>query len=282
MSRRNFSAVRRYSLLGIWCLFAVFPIYWMAVTAFKQPRDIYQGPFYIPGVDFQPTTDSWHFIFNDGRADFFHGLENSVMFAALSALFAVILGAFAAYGLARYTYKLGPFKNDNLSFFIVSQRMMPPIVAVIALFMIFKWVHLLDSRVGMVIVYTWFNLPLTVFLLTDFMKRIPVDIEHAAAVDGYPKLAQIWKVMFPLAMPGLAAAYLLSFFFSWNDFLLALMLTFRQATTLPLVITAWSAQMQPRWWLLSAAGLVAIIPPAIAVLVLDRFMDRQVLRGGTR
>lgn len=280
--RARASGARRYLLLTPWCLFAIFPVYWMAVTAFKQPRDIYQGPYYVPGVDFTPVVDSWRYIGNEGRDQFFLGLQNSVLFAALSAFFAVVLGAFAAYGLARYRYKLGPFGNDNLSFLIVSQRMMPPIVAVIALYTMFRWAGLLDRRLGMVIVYTWFNLPLTVFLLTDFMKRIPVDIEHAAAVDGYGKLQQIWRVMFPLAMPGMAAAFLLSFFFSWNDFLLALMLTFRKAITLPLVITSWSAQMEPRWWLLAAAGLIAIIPPAIVVLVLDRFMERQVLRGGTR
>ena len=165
---------------------------------------------------------------------------------------------------------------------IISQRMMPPIVAVIALYMMYRWAGLLDNRFGMILVYTWYNLPLTVFLLTDFMRRIPLDIEHAAAIDGYSKVSQIWHVMLPLSMPGLTAAYLLSFLFAWNDFLLALMLTFREAQTLPIVITTWSAKMNPQWWLLSAAGIVAVLPPIIAAVILDRYMERQVLRGGTR
>jgi multiple sugar transport system permease protein len=254
----------------------------MIITAFKQQRDIYQGPFFVPGLDFEPSLRSWEYILGPGRDQIMLGLLNSMLFAAVSAFFAVVIGAFAAYGLARYRYSYGPLKNNDLSFMIVSQRMMPPIVAIIALFAMFRWAGLLDTHVGMIIVYTWFSLPLTVFLLTDFVSRIPVDIEHAAAIDGYGKVEQIRRVVLPLVMPGLAAAYLLSFFFIWNDFLLALMLTFQRAVTLPIVITNLSAQMEPRWWLISAVGLMAIIPPAIAAIVLDRFMERQVLRGGTR
>jgi multiple sugar transport system permease protein len=269
----------RWALLSVWSLFAGFPVYWMVVTAFKQPRDIYQGPFFVPFVDFTPTLRAWEHIAGPARDTVLHGLANSLLFAAGSALIAVVLGAFAAYGLARYPYKYGPYRNDDLSLLIVSQRIMPPIVAVIALFAMFRAAQLLDTRVGMLIAYTWFNLPLTVFLLTDFMRRIPVELEHAAALDGYGKLAQIRKVVLPLAMPGLAAAYLLSFFFSWNDFILALMLTFRDAVTLPIVITNLSAQMEPRWWLISAIGILAMLPPIVAVFLLDRFIERRVLHA---
>ncbi|MDB6002519.1 MAG: hypothetical protein JWP52_4218 [Rhizobacter sp.] len=269
----------RYMLLALWGVFAGFPVYWMVVTAFKQPRDIYQGPFFVPFLDFKPTLRAWEVIGGPARDTVLQGLFNSLFLAAGSAFLAVVLGAFAAYGLARYSYKYGPYRNDDLSLLIVSQRIMPPIVAVIALFAMFRAAHLLDTRVGMLIAYTWFNLPLTVFLLTDFMRRIPIDLEHAAALDGYGKFAQIRKVVLPLAMPGLAAAYLLSFFFSWNDFILALMLTFRDAVTLPIVITNLSAQMEPRWWLISAIGLLAMVPPVVAVTLLDRFIERQVLHA---
>jgi multiple sugar transport system permease protein len=276
--RRGLAVGRMIALL-VWSIFAVFPVYWMAITAFKQQRDIYQGPFFLPFVDYTPTLRSWQYILGPARDDVVRGLVNSVLLAALSALVAVVLGAFAAYGLARYSYKYGPYRNDDLGFLVVSQRIMPPIVAIIALFAMFRMVGLLDTRLGMVIAYTWFNLPLAVFLLTDFVKRIPIDVEQAAAVDGYGKLAQIWRVVLPLAMPGIAATYLLCFFFAWNDFLLALMLTFRRAVTLPIIITNMSAQMEPRWWLISAVGLLAIVPPIIAVVVLDRFVERQVLQG---
>lgn len=281
-SKLSMERLGKWALLLLWGLFAGFPVYWMAISAFKQQKDIYQGPFVLPFIDFQPTTLAWERIIGQNRDQVFGGLGNSLLFAAVSALIAVVLGAFAAYGLARYKYKYGPYRNDDLGFLIVSQRIMPPIVAIIALFAMFRLVGLLDTQVGMIIAYTWFNLPLTVFILTDFMNRIPVDIEQAAAIDGYGKITQIWKVVLPLIMPGMAAAYLLSFFFAWNDFILALMLTFRRASTLPIVITNLSTANQPLWWLISAVGLLAIIPPMIAVIVLDRFMERQTLYGGTR
>jgi multiple sugar transport system permease protein len=277
--RQTLAGVARYGAFGVWSLFALFPLFWMLVTAFKQPKDIFQGPYYLPGVDFTPSLKAVDFLTGPGRDEFLDGLGNSVLFATTSAFLSVLVGAFAAYGLARYEYRLGWMKNDDVSFFIVSQRMMPPIVAVIALFIMYRWLGLLDSRAGMILIYTWYNVPLSVYLLTDFMRRIPRDLEQAAAVDGYDKVRQILLITAPLALPGIAAAFFLAFIFTWNDFLLALMLTFQHAKTLPLVIAAWSANMDPRWWLLSAAGIIAILPPVLALSVLDRFMERQTHGG---
>ena len=99
------------------------------MTAFKKPKDIYQGPYYLPEVDFEPTFKAWRFLGGEGQDAFLRGLGNSVLFASVSAFLAVVIGAFAAYGLARYEYKYAWMKNNDLSFLIVSQRMMPPIVA---------------------------------------------------------------------------------------------------------------------------------------------------------
>lgn len=269
----------RYVVITVWCLFALYPLYWMLVTAFKLPKDIFRGPFYMPGVDFSPTTNSFRYLLTTGSSDFFHGLGNSILFSVASASLSVLIGAFAAYGLARYEYRIGPMKTEDVSFFIVSQRMMPPIVAVIALFVMYRWLGMLDTYFGMILIYTWYNLPLSVYLLTDFIKRIPRDVEYAAAIDGYDRVRQILYVTIPLALPGIAAAFFLAFIFTWNDFLLALMLTFDRAKTLPLVIAAWSANMDPRWWLLSAAGIVAVLPPVIALSLLDRLMERQTRRA---
>ncbi len=281
-SSASISQLVRWMLLLLWALFAAFPIYWMVVTAAKEQKDIYQGPFFVPGIDFKPSMRSWETIVGPSRDEILPAVLNSVLFATIGSFFAVVIGAFAGYGLARYVYNYGPFKNRDITFTILSQYMAPPIVAVVALFAMFSKVRLLDTYIGMIIAYTWFSLPLTVFLLTYFISRLPVDIERAAAIDGYGKVEQIRRVVLPLAMPGLAAAYLLAFFFIWSDFLLALMLTFQRTVTIPVVIANLSTEMEPAWWLISAVGLFAIIPPAIAVIFLDRFIERQTLRGGTR
>lgn len=279
---RDASATSRRILIFAWLCFALFPLYWTLTTSFKRQVDIYDGPRYVPFVDFEPSLASWRALFGSASAEFLPKFWNSVLFATTSSALAVVLGGVAAFGLARYKYHYGPYRNDDLSFLIVSQRIMPPIVSVLALYVVFAQLRLLDTTVGMILAYTAMNLPLTVYLLRSFFEAIPVELEHAAALDGYSKAARLTKITFPLAAPGLAASFLLSFFFAWNDFLFALMLTFTQGQTLPLYITSLNAQSQPQWWLISAVGLVALVPPAIVTVVLDRFMAKQVLVGGMR
>jgi multiple sugar transport system permease protein len=262
-------------VLAVWLLFSLFPIYWMVTTSFKTHLQVYNGPFYAPGVDFQPYLGAWQYILGgELSGTVFHGIANSLLYATVGALCAVAVGALAGYGLARYRYRYGLVRNDDLSFLYLSQRVMPPIVAVLALFVMYKLVHLLDTQLGMILLYTWFNIPITTYLLKDFFASIPRELEHAAAVDGYGKLQQMTKVVVPLAAPGLAAAFLLSFFFAWNDFLFALILTFQNAQTLPLVITGLNQRMEPEWGFVSVLGIIAIVPPVIATLILDRILKR--------
>jgi multiple sugar transport system permease protein len=274
--------VSRRAYLGIWILFAFFPLYWTVINSFKNQLAIFGGPKFIPFIDFEPTLDSWSNLFGSDTEFFFRAFTNSIIFSTLSSFLAVTLGGLAAYGLVRYEYRYGNYRNDDLSFLIVSQRIMPPVVSVLALYLIFKQLHLLDSTFGMTLAYTSMNLPLTVYLLKTFIASIPVELEYAAAIDGYSNFARIRKIIFPLAAPGLASAFLLSFFFAWNDFLFALMMTFNSAQTLPLLITSLTAQSTPSWPLISCVSLIALIPPAVVTVILDRFMVKQVLQGGIR
>lgn len=277
---RNLGSWPRRAAVFLFALWAVAPLYWTIVTSFKNQVDIYNGPKYVPFVDFTPTLASWRSVLGGGT--FVSMFLNSVLFSTVSSALAVVLGGVAAYGLARYRYKYGPYKNDDLSFLIVSQRIMPPIVSVLALYVIYVQLQLLDTAVGMILAYTAMNLPLTVYLLRSFFEAIPVELEHAAALDGYRRAQRLRRVVFPLAAPGLAAGFLLSFFFTWNDFLFALMLTFNKSQTLPMFINSLNAQSQPVWAQISAVGLIALVPPAVVTVILDRFMSRQVLLGGMR
>jgi multiple sugar transport system permease protein len=277
---RDLSSWPRRALVFLFAFGALAPLYWTIVTSFKDQVDVYDGPKYIPFVDFSPTLAAWRSVF--ASESFPSMFLHSVVFSTVSSALAVVLGGVAAYGLARYRYKYGPYKNDDLSFLIVSQRIMPPIVSVLALYVVYVQARLLDTATGMILAYTAMNLPLTVYLLRSFFEAIPVELEHAAALDGYRRGQRLVRIVFPLAGPGLAAAFLLSFFFAWNDFLFALMLTFNKAQTLPLFITSLNAQSQPLWAQISVVGLIALIPPAAVTVVLDRFMSRQVLLGGMR
>ena len=272
----------RIGFIIMWLVFMLFPIYWTLITAFKAPKAIYQGPYYLPGLDFTPSFVSWDWIFKENWASVSRAFLNSLTDALVSSFAALVLGGLTAYGLARYQYKFGFAKNRDLLFLIISQKMMPPIVAILGLYAIYQKLHLLDSTLGMILCYTWMNIPIAVFLLREYIASIPVEIEQAAAVDGYPRLSQFVRFTIPLIKPGLAAVFMLSFVFAWNESLAALILTFRKATTLPIIIAAMNGQEEPYWWIMSALGVLAMLPPAFAVAFLDRYLVRGLLLGGIR
>ena len=265
------SGILRTVLIIIWIICVTFPIYWTIITSFKTQIDIYSGPYFFPGIDFVPTTAAWDYLLK-GNTIFILNLKNSIITSLVSSMLALIIGAMAAYGLSRYEYHIMGQDRDGLAFTILSQRMMPPIVAVIALYIMFSQLHLLDSLVGLIIVYTWMNLPITVYLLKDFFAGIPRELEQAAAVDGYSKFDQIRKIVLPLAAPGLATCFTLAFNFAWNEFLFGLIMTFQNAQTIPVLISSMNAQMKPEWAIISALGVLAIIPPTIIAIVMDKYL----------
>ena len=271
--------VIRVIVITIWIICVSFPIYWTLITSFKSQVDIYGGPYYLPGFDFTPNTSAWEYLFTTGSQSFFLGLKNSIIVSLVSSVLALVIGAMAAYGLSRYQYNYLGKDSDGLAFLILSQRMMPPIVAVIALFIMFSSLSLLDTLGGMILVYTWMNLPITVYLLKDFFAGIPPELEQAAAVDGYSKFDQIRKIVLPLAAPGLATCFTLAFNFAWNEFLFALILTFQKAQTIPVLISSMNAQMKPEWSIISALGIVAIIPPTIIAVVMDKYLVKGLSFG---
>ena len=262
----------RSVLITIWIIAVTFPIYWTVLTSFKQQVDIYSGPYFLPGVDFTPSVSAWNYLFTEGAQNFWLCLKNSITISLVSSVFALIIGAMAAYGLSRYKYKYLGMDSDGIASTILSQRMMPPIVAVIAIFIMFSSLNLLDSIGGLIIVYTWMNLPITVYLLKDFFAGIPYELEQAAAVDGYSKFHQIRKIILPLAAPGLATSFTLAFNFAWNEFLFSLILSYQKAQTIPILISSLNAQMKPEWSIISALGVIAIIPPAIIAIVMDKYL----------
>ena len=279
MKQNKGAQIARVIVITIWIICVTFPIYWTLITSFKSQVDIYGGPYYLPGFDFTPNTSAWEYLFTTGSQSFFLGLKNSIIVSLVSSVLALVIGAMAAYGLSRYQYNYLGKDSDGLAFLILSQRMMPPIVAVIALFIMFSSLSLLDTLGGMILVYTWMNLPITVYLLKDFFAGIPPELEQAAAVDGYSKFDQIRKIVLPLAAPGLATCFTLAFNFAWNEFLFALILTFQKAQTIPVLISSMNAQMKPEWSIISALGIVAIIPPTIIAVAMDKYLVKGLSFG---
>jgi multiple sugar transport system permease protein len=269
--------------LLFWAFFCFFPIYWTIITSFKTSSEVYSAtPLFLPFINFKPTLASWMKIFGTGSnaaagGNFLSIARNSLIAAFGGGVGAVLLGGLGAYGLARFEYK--KMSNKNISFMMISQRMLPPIALATPYFVIFSKLGMVDSLFTLILVYTSMNTPLLVWMLKDFFSAIPVEIEESALIDGCSALSVFWRIALPLALPGVLVAFLFAFCFSWNEFLFALTLTLGNATTLPVQIAgniSTSTTGTAYWDLAAQAVVVLFVPLLIAILV-----NRNIVSGLT-
>jgi multiple sugar transport system permease protein len=210
------------------------------------------------------------------------------------AIFAIILGAPWQIALAgaiilfilllqtigrRFKRALG---NNDIAFWLISQRMLPPVAVVIPIYVLFQRLGLLDSRTALVITYLATNLPIVVWLMRDYFQSIPVELEECAAIDGASRYRIFWSIVLPLAVPGLVATFLFVLVFAWNEYLLALFLSGSRTQTLPLTVAAQNATRGPQWWYMSVLILIMIVPVIGMAIALERFIARGLLVGAIK
>jgi multiple sugar transport system permease protein len=271
----------RYIPIALWTVFAALPIYWMVITAFKDNSAIYHGARWLPWVDYQPTIEAWREVLG-GTASVIAPLEHSLIIATTATAISVFFGCLAGYGLARFPIKLGFMRNNDIAFFIIAQRIMPPVVIVLAFFILYKYLHLLDSLVGMIIIYTGFSVPLATWFMQSFFSQIPRELEEAAYIDGDNRLTAFLRVALPLTLPGLIATSLLTFSFVWNEFLFAVVLTSDRATTLPIIIAVQQGEQGTNWWNICAISMISTAPMVLVAIFLQKRLVTGLLGGALK
>jgi multiple sugar transport system permease protein len=172
--------------------------------------------------------------------------------------------------------------NDDIAFWMISQRMLPPIAVVIPIYILFQRLNLLDTRTALIITYVTINLPIVVWLMRDYLRTIPIELEECAAIDGASRYRIFWSIVLPLAVPGLVATFLFVLVFTWNEYLLALFLSGAKAQTLPYVISSQNATRGPQWWNMSVLILIMIIPVIAMAIALERYIARGLLVGAVK
>jgi multiple sugar transport system permease protein len=277
-------------ILMVWTVLSLFPLYFSLITSFKTANDVYSvTPSFFPFVDFQPSLASYARIFEPKPAEGEWAVAggrllaiagNSLMAAMAAGILATLLGSLAAYGLARFRFRR--WKNEDIGFFLISQRMFPPVALAVPYFLLFNWLGMLDKIPTLILVYTAMNVPLVVWLLWDFFAELPKDIEDSALVDGCSRLGTFFRIALPLAVPGLVVAFLFSFTFSWNEFLFAFTLTFSKATTLPFQIAGNVITTGPRYWDLAAQGNLVLLPPLVIAIVASKYIVRGLTLGAVK
>ncbi len=179
----------------------------------------------------------------------------------------------------RFTRALG---NGDIAFWLISQRILPPIAVVIPMYVLFQQVGLLDSLAALIATYVAANLPIVVWLMRDYFAALPRELEESAAVDGASVYRVIRSIVLPISVPGLVATFLIVLIFAWNEFLIALVLTSADAQTMPLQVAAQNATRGPQWWAMSVLIIIMITPVVVMAIALERFITRGILVGALK
>ena len=270
-------AVLRYMAAAAALLVALAPVYWLVTISLK--REIDQFAYPPRWIGFAPTLQ--HYAEAFGSGSFGTYFTNSVLLAAMSTVAALVIGVPAAYGLTRFEWPRD--WNNRIADWILSTRMLPPIVTIVPLFLMLRQVHLINSLTGLAIVYTGFNLPFVVWMMRGFFAEVPREIEEAAMLDGESRAGALMRIVLPLVKPGLAATAVFCLVVAWNEFLFALILTQTNAAmTLPVGIASRVTQYEIKWGAMSAAGVVAMLPVLVFATAVQKYLVRGLSLGAVK
>lgn len=203
------------------------------------------------------------------------GIPWSLAIVVALALFILILQTIGR----RFRKSLG---NSDIAFWLISQRILPPVAVVIPIYVLYQQFKLLDTHLGLIIAYVGANLPIVVWLMRDYFQTIPIELEECAAIDGASRYRTFLSIVLPLAVPGLVATFLFVLVFAWNEYLLALFLSSARAQTLPLTVAAQNATRGPQWWYMSVLIILMITPVIIMAILLERYIARGLLVGAIK
>lgn len=276
-----------YGVLILWAIICLFPIYWTITTSFKMAPDVMKGHM-VPWWDFTPKWLGWKSIGlspdtigaeSTVRDEFLKRFMNSVVTAVSSSLLAVVLGSLAAYGLSRFSYKFGYMRNGDISFFFLSQLILPPVVLALPFLVLYKELALLDTRIGLILLYTLSVLPIVIWIMRDQFSGIPTELEEAAMVDGLSIWGAFLTIVLPIALPGMVAAMIISLVLTWNEYFFAALLTSTHANTLPVMVASQTGSQGISWWSMAALSFAAILPLVVIGVVLERYIIKGMAAG---
>ena len=254
---------------------AVFPFLWMAVSSIKVLKELYTiPPTWIPA---HPTLRNYvHVLFDSNIPRYF---LNSVVISVGSTVLAMALAVFASYGFARFRFRGKAFYQS----FVLVGQLLPTAAIIVPLFVTLRYLHLVNTYLGLILVYMIITLPLSVWMLTSYFKAIPVELEEAAIIDGASRLGVLFRITLPLSIPGLAAVMVYAFITTWNEFIFAL--CFAQdasVKTLPIGLAEFSTEFNTDWGAVMAASMIMTVPIAVLFLSMQKLFVGGLMAGATK
>lgn len=262
------------AVVALLVLAIAFPFYWAVVSSLTPEAELFEAPSLIPD---QIVLDHYRALFRE--RDFWVPIRNSLVVAGSTTVLCVGLGTLCAYALARLDFR----GKAAILGFVLAVTMFPQISIVSPLYLLLREVGLINTYPGLVLPYLTFAMPLTVWLLVGFFRQLPAELEEAALVDGASRLQAFREVVLPLALPGVATTAILTFLFSWNEFLFALSFTLGpERQTVPVAIALFRGQYQVPWGQILAAAVVASAPVAAVVLAFQRRIVQGLTSGAVK
>jgi multiple sugar transport system permease protein len=320
-----------YAILLLWTFIVVFPLYWLAITAFKLPVDVATGPKFIPFGDFQPSLHAWHEMLVENPSSFvLRPYYNTIIVGLVSAVVSLFVGSFAAYALTRFSYRpkpgmififiactglaiflisagltwqfavisalvtyfvlaqtigrrfKGTMNNNDIAFWLISQRILPPVTVIIPVYILYQQLGMLDTLSALIVSYSAVNLPIVIWFMRDYFQTIPVELEESAFIDGASRYQVLAKIVLPLAVPGLIATFLIVLVFCWNEYVLALFLTGAKTQTMPILVSAQNGVRGPQWWNMSVLVMLMVGPLIFTAIALERYIAKGILVGAVK
>jgi multiple sugar transport system permease protein len=260
-------------------LLFVFPIYWAFSQSLRNPLDTFTvAGFGIPWINFNPTIGNW--VDQLGTPETARSIMNSTVISIMAALLALVLGTPAAYAIARFRFKR--WRNRDITIWFLSQRVLPPVATVIPFYLVMRSLGLLDTHLALILINATFVMPFVVVILRQTFLDLPVELEEAALIDGATHFGAFWRVALPLAAPSMAAAGLIIFAFTWNEFLFAVAIGSDAAITVPVHIAGAIDTRGVQFWFMGVRAMTAMIPPVIIALLAQRYIVRGLTLGAVR
>ena len=278
MSSRAFAyrrvAERRliYALVIVLVAMIMLPFCWLVLMSFKTNDDIFAFP---PKLLFTPTLENYVGLW---ASSFRYSFLNSSIVSVTSTLLALLVGVPGAYALSRMSMR----QEKPLSLLILTSRMAPPIAFTIPYFLAYRWMGLLDTKLGLILIYLTFNISLVVWLMRSFFDACPRSLEEAAWVDGATLWQGFTRIMLPISGPGVAATAILCFLYSWNDFFFALILTRNQAMTAPVAVVNFMNYEGWEWGKIAAGGTMVMLPVLIFSMLVRKFLISGMTTGAVK
>ena len=279
-----------YGALILWAVICLFPIYWTVTTSFKMAPDVMKGSL-VPWWDYAPRWKGWQSIglspetigqTSTVREEFLKRFLNSVITSVSASALAVALGSLAAYGLSRFSYRFGFMRNADISFFFISQLILPPVVLALPFLVFYRELALIDTHIGLILIYTLTVLPIVIWIMRDQFSAIPVELEEAAMVDGLGVWGAFLRIVLPIALPGMVAAFILSLVLCWNEYFFAALLTSTDAKTLPVMVASQTGSQGINWWAMAALSTASIAPLVVIGIVLERYIIKGMAAGAVK